>query len=476
LEQMRKDPPDLLLSDIMMPAMDGFALLKAVRADKNLATTPVILLSARAGEEARVEGMANGADDYLVKPFSARELLARVATHLKISRIRRQAAQLLEESRANAVARAEEMETLMRAVPNPVFVSYDPECRTITGNPAANQMLAAPLVTNFSISGAEDQPKPVIKIRKDGDLLDVRNLPMRLAASTGVAQFNQELEILYPDGRTVWIYGNALPLYDKDGKVRGSVASFMDITERKKQEEILERRVEERTASLKAAVAQLEEFSYAVSHDLRAPLRAMQGYSEALLEEYAGKLDETAMEYLVKIQRASRRLDKLTRDVLIYSKVSLANVVLEPTNLERLIPEIIEQYSSELGIEAQIEVKTPLHSVLADESSLTQSIFNLLGNAVKFVKTGTRPHVKIWTEKKDQSVFLYVEDNGIGIRPEYQKRIFNVFERLHNEKQYSGTGIGLAIVKKAVEKMGGEVGVKSAENEGSVFWLRLPAA
>src|SRR5258708_3011525 len=182
------------------------------------------------------------------------------------------------------------------------------------------------------------------------------------------------------------------------------------------------------------------------------------------------------MEYLVKIQRASRRLDKLTRDVLIYSKVSLANVVLEPTNLERLIPEIIEQYCFELGIEAQIEVKTPLHSVLADESSLTQRIFNLLGNAVKFVKTGTRPHVKIWTEKKDQSVFLYVEDNGIGIRPEYQKRIFNVFDRLHNEKQYSGTGIGLAIVKKAVEKMGGEVGVKSAENEGSVFWLRLPAA
>src|SRR5258708_26060805 len=107
------------------------------------------------------------------------------------------------------------------------------------------------------------------------------------------------------------------------------------------------------------------------------------------------------MEYLVKIQRASRRLDKLTRDVLIYSKVSLANVVLEPTNLERLIPEILEHYSSELGIEEQIEVKTPLHSVFADESSLPPSIFNLLVTAVKFVKTGTRPHVTLCTTNTD---------------------------------------------------------------------------
>ncbi|MDB6124923.1 MAG: multi-sensor signal transduction histidine kinase [Pedosphaera sp.] len=241
--------------------------------------------------------------------------------------------------------------------------------------------------------------------------------------------------------------------------------------ELKQHAEELEQKVEERTTSLREAAAQMEEFSYSVSHDLRAPLRAMQGYSKVLLDEYGDRLGE-GRSYLERIIRSGERMDLLTQEVLTLSRLSREEVELKQVSMDRLVHDVIQAYPAFQSPQAEIEVK-PLLDVVGQESLLSQVISNLLGNAVKFVKPGIRPRIRIWTELREERVWLWVEDNGIGIKPEYQKRIFGIFERVHSEGKYEGTGIGLAIVRKAVERMGGSVGIESDGVNGSRFWIQL---
>jgi PAS domain S-box-containing protein len=239
---------------------------------------------------------------------------------------------------------------------------------------------------------------------------------------------------------------------------------------------LLEQKVQERTQSLRDAITQMEEFSYTVSHDLRAPLRAMNTYAQALVEDFGPQLDPTARHYLERIQRSSLRMEKLTHDVLTYSRLARSEIKLAPVDLDALLRDMIYQYTGFQPPHAEIKVKRPLHDVLAHEVSLGQCIANLLTNAVKFVAPGVQPRIRVHTELRDQMVRLWIVDNGIGIDPQYQSRLFQVFERLHDRQQYEGTGIGLAIVRKAVDKMGGCCGVESDGSNGSRFWIELPLA
>jgi signal transduction histidine kinase len=219
----------------------------------------------------------------------------------------------------------------------------------------------------------------------------------------------------------------------------------------------------------------MEAFSYSVSHDLRAPLRAMQGYSRYLVLNFAEQLDGEGADFLVRINKSAERLDRLTQDVLTYSRVVRNPISVAPINLARLLPDIIQQYPNFHPERVDIILVPPLLEVMGQEASLIQCISNLINNAVKFVRPDLKPRVKIWTESADsgQSVRLWLEDNGIGIEPEQLKRIFGIFERV--SKDYEGTGIGLAIVRKAAERMGGSVGVESTPGLGSRFWLQLAA-
>jgi PAS domain S-box-containing protein len=247
--------------------------------------------------------------------------------------------------------------------------------------------------------------------------------------------------------------------------------------ERRRSGENLERMVNERTASLREAIAQMEEFSYSVSHDLRAPVRAMQCYAEVLMEDYGTELDDHAKKYLERIIHGGLRMDRLIQDILTYSRLSRREIQLRPISLDKLMREIVRQYQ-DMGsfTTAEITVEGQLLSVIGHEASLSQAVSNLLNNAVKFVAPGTTPKVRVWTERRNGDVRLLIEDNGIGIKPEYQHRLFSVFERVHPEKNYEGTGIGLAIVRKAAERMGGKVGLESDGVSGSRFWIQLPAA
>lgn len=279
------------------------------------------------------------------------------------------------------------------------------------------------------------------------------------------------------------------PIRNSLGEIIGASKIARDITQRKRDEVILkyakeqlakakselERRVEERTASLREAVAQMEEFSYTVSHDLRAPLRGMQTYARALMEDFGEGLDPEARHYLKRIADNATRLDRMILDVLTFSRVARAEIRLERVDLDRLVREIVQQYPGMQPAHAEVIVER-LDGVLGHESSLTQAVSNLIANAIKFVPAGTRPRVRIWTEKRGPEVRAWIEDNGIGIDPRHQGRLFNMFERIHPNLPYEGTGVGLAIVRKAMERMGGKVGMESDGSQGSRFWLQLRAA
>jgi PAS domain S-box-containing protein len=237
----------------------------------------------------------------------------------------------------------------------------------------------------------------------------------------------------------------------------------------------LELRVQERTAKLQEAIAQMEEFSYTVSHDLRAPVRAISGYADVLREDYSEGMRPEARVFLERIISSSTRMDRLILDILTYTRLSRREFELQAVSLDKLLRDIIQQYPEIGASEARIIVEPDLGNVIGHEPSLSQAVSNLLTNSVKFVAPGRVPRVRVWSERRENQVRLWVEDNGIGIMPAHQKRLFTMFERVHSGDSYEGTGVGLAIVRKAAERMGGKVGVESDGVSGSRFWVELAA-
>jgi len=259
----------------------------------------------------------------------------------------------------------------------------------------------------------------------------------------------------------------------------GRLAAAFDSMVRhlREAQQALERRVESRTRELEDRNEELESFAYSISHDLRAPLRAMDGFSQILLEDYGERLDPTGRQYAERIQAAARRMDLLIRDLLAYSRMTRAEIRVAPVPLDHVIRNAVAQVEDDARDRgARIRVDDGLPSVLAHEPTLTQVVMNLVSNGLKFVPAERAPELRVRTEPRDGMVRIWIIDNGIGIAPEYHDRIFRVFERLHRQDEFPGTGIGLAIVRKGMERMGGAVGLDSEPGRGSSFWLELPAA
>jgi PAS domain S-box-containing protein len=296
------------------------------------------------------------------------------------------------------------------------------------------------------------------------------------------ASLEREGASLEREGASLEREGASLQHGRGGGKLR-LLGIAVDITEQKENERklqatqgYLESSVAQRTAELRETVTDLEAFSYSMSHDLRAPLRAIQGYSELLQQSLADLLDPTQNDFFDRIKNSTTRMDTLIQDVLTYSRVARAPLELQPVDVERVVRDVIRDYPGLQRPRAEIEIEKPLAPVKGHPAFLSQCVSNLLWNAVKFVPHGRKPRVRVRTIPAHSDVEIWFEDNGIGIAPEHQKRIFGIFQRLNPDKAYEGTGIGLAIVQKAVERMGGRVGVESQLGQGSRFWLRLHSA
>ncbi len=247
------------------------------------------------------------------------------------------------------------------------------------------------------------------------------------------------------------------------------------MSEREELLSSLERRVAERTAKLTASVEQLEAFSYTVSHDLRSPLRTIAGYADMLLEDHSASLSPEAAHCAQRISRAAQRLATLTTDLLTYARIAIDELPVAKEDLDAVVRDVIEEYPSISPLAGHIKVQSPLGAAIAHRPALSQCISNLLENALRFAKPGEEPRVKVYSESHGARIRLSVADEGVGIAPQYQGKIFKVFETLSATKD-TRTGIGLSIVQKAVERMGGTVGVISALGEGATFWIELPGA
>ncbi len=306
-----------------------------------------------------------------------------------------------------------------------------------------------------------------------------------------------------------WHLGRAVPVRNEHGEIVRWFGTSTDIDDLKRTQaalaqarDLLEQTVAERTAQLVEANANLRTFSHTAAHDLRSPLRAINNFSAIVLQEYGSQLGSDGQSLLQRVVDSARQMDQLLTDLLEYSKITQAELRLEPVSLERALREALELLEADIhGKQAAVAVVHPLPEVIGHRATTVTVLNNLLSNAMKFVAPGAQPQIRIWAEpqpgptasenravsepapvtsSKDKLrgsagwIRLCIADNGIGIAREHLAKIFEPFERLHGKQVYPGTGLGLAIVRKAVERMGGRVGVESEPGRGSRFWIELP--
>jgi signal transduction histidine kinase len=262
------------------------------------------------------------------------------------------------------------------------------------------------------------------------------------------------------------------------GQLRGQVDEKLRLTEQvRRQNQALEAEVERRTAELQASNAALETFAHTISHDLRAPLRSIRGFSEILDEDFAATLPEEARGYTARIAAAAHRLEELVANLLAYTRLGRQGLSEEPVSLDRVVPAVLADMAGDIRhAQGAVTIETsPLGVVRGHPDTIALMVSNLVSNALKFVQPGTHPRVAIATRRSGDYLRLSVRDEGIGVPAEDQRAIFAPFERLHSHQTYAGTGLGLALVARGAERMGGRYGVTSSGSSGSEFWVELPA-
>lgn len=285
----------------------------------------------------------------------------------------------------------------------------------------------------------------------------------------GAKRIEGDTEKERKDGSKVLCIVTATPFLGEDGEVFGIVEDFKDISERKQAEEELKYRAKE----LARSNAELEQFAYVASHDLQEPLRMVTSYVQLLARRYTGKLDADADDFIAYAVDGAARMQKLITDLLAYSRVGRKGNPFAPTDCEIILNESMANLQEAIKENQAIITHDPLPTVPADPAQLTQLFQNLIGNAVKFHRKEL-PQIHISAQLREGEWVFSVRDNGIGIDPQYLDRIFIIFQRLHGKKEYSGTGIGLSIAKKIVERHGGRIWVESKVGQGATFYFSIP--
>jgi signal transduction histidine kinase len=255
------------------------------------------------------------------------------------------------------------------------------------------------------------------------------------------------------------------------GRIRRSEQALRDLNAD------LEQRVVARTAALEKSNKRLQSFCYTLAHDLRAPLRSMDGFAGLLLDKYGTHIDSSGRDYARRISAAARRMDRLINDLLTYTEITQKEVHLTEVDIDRCVRSVLESLDwaiAESG--AEISIDYPLGTVSGKSDMVELVVSNLLTNSLKFTRRGVKPVIRLWSQRRNSHIRLWVEDNGIGIDPDHQHHLFGVFHTMQSGPDQAGTGIGLALVRAAVENMHGNVGVESQLGRGSRFWIELTAA
>jgi len=487
IEQLADNVPELILSDIMMPVMDGKELLRQVKQNPATAHIPLIFLSARAGQEARIDGLEAGADDYLVKPFSGPELLSKVRTQITLDQSRRQVGVRLQ----NLVQNAPVAMMLMKGSDLTIDLINQAMLELVhrDGNVLGKSLLTAfPELTDQPFldrcqrvlqTGSADQGwKVEMPVQRNGEL------------TTGY--FNILLTPYYEGTKVTGVLEVCTEVTDlvlSNQALTASEAAYRQLSTE------LDGQVQERTAELEASVRELkrsndnlQQFAYIASHDLQEPLRKIQSFGTILKDQYGEQLGEGAS-HLTRMQTAAARMSTLIRDLLSFSRIATHRELVEVVPLSSLVTAVLADLEitiSETNAHVQVD---QLPNVQGDASQLGQLFQNLLSNAVKFRQPNTEPLIHISSRSvvatdlpatvhpaRLASAYyeISVTDNGIGFDEKYLDRIFQIFQRLHSKSEFAGTGIGLAICAKVVMNHGGAITASSKPGEGSTFSVYLP--
>jgi len=309
--------------------------------------------------------------------------------------------------------------------------------------------------------------KPSLSFVLAEDRDAVRENAVRMLKGGG--SLGYEFRIINKQAKIKWVMETVVPIYYR--RKRATLGSLIDVTERKQMEE----RLQQITAEMQRSNTELEQFAYVISHDLQEPLRMVSSYTQLLAKRYSNKLDADADEFISYAVNGAKRMQTLLHDLLEYSRVGTRGKPFSPVNCEH----VVEQAMANLKIaikecSASVSYDT-LPTVIGDEGQLVRLFQNLIGNALKF-RQDEAPQVQITAQRRNNIVTFSIKDNGIGIDPQHSQSIFEIFRRLHTREEYPGTGMGLAICKKIVERHGGHISVQSQPGQGSTFYFSVDTA
>ncbi len=468
----------VILLDVSMPGMDGFETASLIRQRPRSEHTPIIFVTSINTTENHISrGYSLGAVDYLLTPIVPEALRSKVSAFVELHRqtelSKRQAEQLrqFEESRHQrelaVVADRLEVETrrnLFFTLALDMLGIADFEGRLLQINPAWKRVLGYTEDELHQLSGL-DLIHPDSRTAMQEKMEALKN---------GATISHFEGKYRHKDGSFRWLQWNATPFVAE----KLIYIFAREITARKEAEAQiceLNRQLEQRVSALTEANQELEAFNYSIAHDLRTPLRAMSGFAKALVEDESTTMSPLGLDYAKRIAQASKYMDSMLLDLLTYSRLARAEISPVVISLDEPLQEVLTVMDKEIiDAKASVEITSPLGTVYAHPPTLKQIVSNLLSNGLKFSAAGHAPRIRLFTTRTPGFVRLWVEDNGIGIPPEHHEKIFGLFQRLHDARTYPGTGIGLALVRKGAERMGGRAGVESQPGQGSRFWVDLP--
>jgi PAS domain S-box-containing protein len=464
----------VILLDVSMPCMDGFETAALIRKRPASEHTPIIFITSISNSENNVaHGYSLGAVDYLLTPIVPDILRTKVSAFVELYRKSQEVEQLRRlEERRHQREMADVADRLEAETKRNRFFTLSLDLLAIASFDDYFMQLNPVWMSTLGFEEQELKTRSVLEFVHPEDRTATAEVFTKLKMGSAPVYFENRYRC--KDGSFRWLGWTAAPFPEEQ-----LVYIFArDITERKgKETEIrdLNQELERRIRSLTELNGELEAFGYSISHDLRAPLRSIRSFAQFLREHAGPAMDQEGNDYLRRVESAAKYMDLLLLDLLEYSRLNGSELELTGVDMDAAVKDVLASIEKEVeDRKAEVNVKFPLGCVRAHSATMRQVLYNLISNGLKFVPAGRMPHIEVRAEERESYLRVWVEDRGIGIPPQFHQKIFGLFQRLHSHDAYPGTGIGLALVRKAIDRMGGRIGVESDVGKGTRFWFELP--